>query len=101
MKKPIPPIKWDIIYTEHANRSFKKLDRPAYVKIRHFIDETLRREPYPRRLGYALSGMRGVWRYRVGEYRLICEIHDDKLTIVAIHVGHRQNVYKKLHLVKS
>ena len=98
---PTPSTKWAIEYTPHANREFKKLDRQAYIKIRHYINETLLKTPYPRSLGHALSGMRGIWKYRIGDYRLICEIHDHRLLIVAIHVGHRQNVYKKLHLVKS
>jgi len=96
---PISPTKWVIEYTEHTNRELKKLDRQAYTRIRDFIDKTLLKTPSPRSLGYALSGRKGVWRYRVGEYRLICRIQDERLTIVAIHVGHRREVYKKLHLI--
>ena len=97
----IPPTKWTLEFTIKANREFKKLDREIYNKVRAFIDASLLTTENPRRLGKPLSGnMREFWRYRIGDYRVICEIHDHILIIVAVRVAHRREVYKKLHLVK-
>lgn len=50
----------------------------------------------PRQLGKALTGQfKGLWRYRLGNYRLICDIQDDKLIILALEVGHRKSIYKQ------
>lgn len=49
----------------------------------------------PRRFGKALTGnWKGFWRYRFGNYRLICDIEDDELVVVAVAIGHRKNIYK-------
>ncbi|MDT0189149.1 type II toxin-antitoxin system RelE family toxin [Rothia terrae] len=50
----------------------------------------------PRTVGKALTGeLRGFWRYRIGDYRVICELIDDALIILAVEVGHRRDIYEK------
>lgn len=98
---PTKPTNWSLEFTSKAEKAFSQLSPAVKKKIENFIDEKLLKTSHPRRLGLALSGMQGIWRYRVGDYRLICEIQDHRLTIIAIHIGHRPDVYKKIHLVKS
>lgn len=62
--------------------------------IYSWIDKNLSGCEDPRRHGKALvANRKGQWRYRIGDYRLICEIQDDCLVILAISVGHRRNIY--------
>lgn len=81
--------------TQRFDREFKKLDRYTQRMIKSWIDKNLSGCENPRALGKALSAnRRGQWRYRIGDYRLICEIEDDQLIILALTVGHRREIYK-------
>jgi mRNA interferase RelE/StbE len=72
-----------------------KLDRTAQKSIHHFLRERLSPSNNPRPWGRALQGeKRGLWRYRVGDYRLICDIRDEKITILVLELGHRKDVYR-------
>jgi mRNA interferase RelE/StbE len=60
-----------------------------------FLQERLLASPDPRTLGKALAGeMQGLWRYRIGDYRLICRIDDQTVTILVLEVGHRREIYR-------
>lgn len=88
-----------MIYTVMQNslfaKAFRKLDPQAQRKIKTWIDEHLTNTTNPRQYGKALSGnLSSIWRYRIGDYRLICEIKDKELIILALDVGHRKEVYK-------
>lgn len=92
------PTKWSLEFTEKATKEFKKLDPETYRRVRNFLDKNLLTAEDPRVLGKALTGnLKEFWRYRIGDYRLICEIVDHKLTIVAIKIDHRSKVYKNVH----
>ena len=72
----------------------KKLDRQSQKLIKNWIEGNLMDCPDPRFSGKPLTGnFKGVWRYRIGSYRLLTKIDDDKLIIFAIDVGHRRNIY--------
>ena len=76
-------------------RKFKKLDFVSQRFITKWIKKNLRDCDDPRLYGKALSGpLKGYWRYRIGDYRLIAEIHDKELVIIAIDIGHRREVYR-------
>ena len=76
-------------------RKFKKLDFVSQRFITQWIKKNLRDCDDPRLYGKALSGpLKGYWRYRIGDYRLIAEIHDKELVIIAIDIGHRREVYR-------
>ena len=76
------------------DKSFKKLDRQSQKLIKNWIEGNLMDCPDPRFSGKPLTGnFKGVWRYRIGSYRLLTKIDDDKLIIFAIDVGHRRNIY--------
>ena len=82
-----------IEYTETARKQLKKLDKTIQKRILDYMDEVGRLEN-PRSRGKALvENMRGLWRYRVGDYRVICEIHEERIIISVIKIGNRKNIY--------
>ncbi len=82
-----------IEYTETARKQLKKLDKTKQKRILDYMDEVALLEN-PRSRGKALvENMRGLWRYRVGDYRVICEIQDAKIIISVLKIGHRKNIY--------
>ena len=84
-----------IIYSEEAVKSLKKLDRPVQKLIISYMDKIALLEE-PRARGKVLSAnLRGFWRYRVGDYRILCEIQDEKLIICVVNIDHRKNIYKR------
>jgi mRNA interferase RelE/StbE len=85
---------WRIEITRTASKQITKLDREAQESILDFLRERLSPADNPRQWGRALQGeKRGLWRYRVGDYRLICDILDEKITILVLELGHRKDVY--------
>lgn len=82
--------------TDRFDREFSKLDRYTQKMIKAWITKHLIGCTDPRATGKALTANRkGQWRYRIGDYRLICIIEDDKLVILALTVGHRREIYKQ------
>ena len=82
--------------TSRFDREFKTLDKYTQKMLRSWITKNLVGCEDPRAHGKGLSADRkGQWRYRIGDYRLICEIEDDKLVILALSVGHRREVYER------
>lgn len=87
-------MSYDVETTARFDREFRKLDRYTQRIIKSWIDKNLVGCTNPRQHGKGLTANRsGQWRYRIGDYRLICEIQDDKLIILAMSVGHRREVY--------
>ncbi len=81
--------------TERFDREFKKLDRYTQRMIKSWIDKNLVGCENPRMHGKGLTANRsGQWRYRIGDYRLICLIQDERLVILALSVGHRKEIYR-------
>lgn len=77
------------------DKAFKKLDRPIQIMLKEWIEKNLVDCDDPRRTGKALTGnMADIWRYRIGNYRLLCKIDDGALIIFALNVGHRKDIYK-------
>jgi mRNA interferase RelE/StbE len=88
-------LAWRIEITRTAARQITKLDHAAQKSIQHFLRERLTIASDPRQWGKPLRGeKRGLWRYRVGDYRLICDIQDEKITILVLELGHRKDVYR-------
>jgi mRNA interferase RelE/StbE len=86
---------WKIELSDSAERALRKLDRQSARRIAEFIDTRLNGTDNPRRIGKALQAALGeYWSYRVGDYRLICELRDASLRIVIIKLGHRSDVYR-------
>lgn len=82
--------------TARFDREFKKLDRYTQRMIKAWIEKNLIGCSDPRIHGKGLTANRsGQWRYRIGDYRLLCDIQDNELVILALTVGHRREVYEK------
>ena len=83
-----------VVFAEKAKKEFLKLDKPVQKQIHIFIVK-LQSMKDPRSSGKALGGnLAGMWRYRVGDYRLVCEIENDKILITVLHIAHRKDVYR-------
>ncbi len=87
-------MKYTVEYTPGALKELKKLDRYMQALIIGWIEKNLVDCEDPRRHGKALTANRtGQWRYRIGDYRLIAEIEDDRVIILILNVGHRREIY--------
>ena len=85
---------WSIKLKAAVAKSINKLDKPVRDRIRNFL-RTLATQDNPRAGGKALQGqLAGYWRYRIGDYRLICQIKDKELIVLVIELGHRKNIYQ-------
>ncbi|MCW6683070.1 type II toxin-antitoxin system RelE/ParE family toxin [Aerococcaceae bacterium NML160702] len=84
-----------LVLSEGARKQIKKLDKHVGLMLANEMKKRLDGLSNPRQHGKALAGdKKGLWRYRVGAYRIICDIQDDKLIILALEVGHRKNIYE-------
>ncbi len=87
---------WTIEYTDTAKEQLRKLDKQAARRIVDFMDERVAGSANPRSTGKALTGPLGnFWRYRVGDYLVICDIRDDAVRILVVRIGNRKEVYRK------
>lgn len=86
---------WTIEYAETAKKQLRKMDKSAARRIVDFMDERVGPIDDPRSLGKALKGPLGdLWRYRVGDYRVLCDIQDGVLTVLVLQIGNRREVYR-------
>lgn len=86
---------WKVDFDSAALKDLKRLDQTAQRRIVRYLRERIATNDNPRRLGKALHGDKtGLWRYRIGDYRLLCRIEDQVLTVLVIAVGHRKEVYR-------
>ncbi len=88
-------LTWRIEVDKDVQRSMRKLDRQVAKRIVAKLREISEMDD-PRSTGKALSGnLSGLWRYRVGDYRIICDIEDEVLVVLVIDVAHRREVYRR------
>ncbi len=87
---------WRIEITDTAKKQLSKLDRQVQLEIVRYLRERIGTDEDPRRYGAPLrKELAGRWKYRVGAYRLICEIKDEKILVLVLMVGHRSKIYVK------
>ncbi len=87
-------MSYSVETTSRFDKEFKKLDKYTQHMIKAWIDKNLEGCTDPHQYGKGLTANRsGQWRYRIGDYRLICQIEDDRLVILALNIGHRKEVY--------
>jgi mRNA interferase RelE/StbE len=85
---------WSVEFTADAARDLKRLDPQVAREILSYLRKRIATDDDPRRFGKALRGEKqGFWRYRVGDYRLICLVEDEKLTVLVLRAAHRKEVY--------
>lgn len=88
-------MRYRVVLTEKAKKELKKLDQYTASLIIGWIEKNLEGCENPRIHGKGLTSNRGAgeWRYRVGDYRLICEIKEDEIIILVLQIGHRRDIY--------
>jgi mRNA interferase RelE/StbE len=87
---------WTVSISDVAERQLKKLDRPVQKRILDWLDERIEGCKNPRHFGEPLKGGHaGLWRYRVGAYRVLCDIRDEEVIVLVIAVGHRSRIYQR------
>ena len=87
---------WRVEFDDGAKRDLEKLDKPIALRITRFLRERVGQLDDPRSIGDALKGSRlgDFWRYRVGDYRIICDLENQRLLVLVLRVGHRREVYR-------
>ena len=87
---------WNLELSPRAQRQLDKLDRTAARRISKFLYERIGRLHDPRQIGEPLQGtLSGFWRYRVGDYRIICSFEPDRLVVLVLRIGHRREIYER------
>jgi mRNA interferase RelE/StbE len=87
-------LAWSIEYDPRALKDLKELDRAAQREILDYIDGLIADAADPRDFGKPLRKSKfGLWRYRVRDYRILCEIQETRLVVLVVAVGHRSSVY--------
>ena len=88
-------MSWAYRFDERALKELRKLDQQAKRDIITYLDERITGDGDPRRFGKGLKAdLAGLWRYRVGRYRILCHIKDGELLVLVVAVGHRRDVYE-------
>ncbi len=86
---------WTVEFDDAAVKELRKLDRQTQHEILRYLRERVATDEDPRRFGKPLSHeLAGLWRYRVRDYRLICNFEDYKLVVLVLRVGHRKDIYE-------
>jgi len=82
------------MFEESARKELVALDRAAQTAIVRYLRERIATDQNPRRFGDPLrKELMGLWKYRIGSYRVICDIKDEELTVLVVRIGHRSKVY--------
>jgi mRNA interferase RelE/StbE len=91
-------VTWTIEYAQSCQKPMKRMDPMVRRRIRQFLSERVASLDNPRQLGEALQGDRlgGMWRYRVGDYRILVDIRDEIVTVLVVGIGHRSEVYRQV-----
>ena len=88
-------LTWTIEFDDKARKELRKLDKPIQKEILKYLREKIATTESPKQYGKALSSnLAGLWRYRVRDYRIICNIEDDRLTVLVVRLAHRKEIYR-------
>ena len=87
---------WRVEFAKGAQKDLTKVDASGRVRILRFLAERVEHSDDPRKFGEALKGpvVGRYWKYRVGDYRIICDLQDALLLVLVVRVGHRREVYR-------
>jgi mRNA interferase RelE/StbE len=89
-------LAWKIEFDSDVEGDLKKIDRAMQRRILRYLRDRIAGEKDPRRFGAPLRReLSGLWKYRLGDYRIICRIEDEKIIVFVIRIGHRKDIYKK------
>jgi mRNA interferase RelE/StbE len=89
-------LAWQIEFDPDALKDLRKLDKPNQIRLVGFLRTRVSSLTNPRDIGEALSGQRlgSYWKYRVGDWRIICDIQDQKILVRVLRIGNRREVYR-------
>lgn len=87
---------WQIEFDPDALKELRKLDRPIQIRLLGFLRQRVGALDDPRSIGESLSGDKigSYWKYRVGDWRIVCDIQDQRIIVRVLRVGHRREVYR-------
>lgn len=87
---------WTLEFDRRALRDLQQLDHSVQRRILDYLEQRVAPAASPRDFGEALtSTFAGLWRYRVGDYRVICRLEDARLVVLVVRIGHRRDVYER------
>jgi len=87
-------LAWQITFEESARKELLALGRTAQTEIVQYLRNRIATDQDPRRFGDPLrKELAGLWKYRIGNYRVICDIKDEEVSVLIIRIGHRSKVY--------
>ena len=87
---------WLIEFSDDADRDFSKLDKPIQRRIFRYLRDRIATSGDPRDFGKPLlHELAGLWRYRIGDFRVLCRIEDERLTVLVVEIAHRSIVYER------
>lgn len=87
---------WKVEISPTAQKQLGQLDKPVGRRVLKFLHERVERLDDPRQIGELLQGtLSGFWRYRVGDYRIICTLEHERLVVLVLRIGHRREIYKR------
>jgi mRNA interferase RelE/StbE len=89
-------LAWQIEFDPDALKDLRKLDKPIQIRLVGFLRNRVSSLTNPRDIGEALSGQKlgGYWKYRVGVWRIICDIQDQRIVVRVLRIGNRREVYR-------
>ncbi len=88
-------MKYRLLFSKRALKELKKMDKAVSALIFAWLKKNVDGAADPRAFGKALTGdKKEMWHYRIGNYRVLANIEDENLTIIAIEIGHRRDIYK-------
>ncbi|MDR1059783.1 MAG: type II toxin-antitoxin system RelE/ParE family toxin [Clostridiales bacterium] len=88
-------MNWRLQYSDKARKQLRRLDAPQRAIVLSWMDKNIDGCENPRAHGKGLTADRsGEWRYRIGDYRVLCDIQDARLVVLAFNIEHRSKVYK-------
>ena len=87
---------WRVEFSKGAQKDLAQLDGPGRGRILRFLAERIQGGDDPRKLGEALKGpvVGRYWKYRVGDYRIVCDLQDALMLVLVVRVGHRRAIYR-------
>lgn len=89
-------MSWKVEFEPEAQRELEKLDKPIRQRIFRFLYQRVIKLDDPRQLGERLHGtLSEFWRYRVGDYRIICSLEHERLLVIVLRIGHRREIYNR------
>jgi mRNA interferase RelE/StbE len=88
-------VQWTVEFDDRARRELRKLDLKVQRDILRYLRDRIQGSADPRQFGKPLrKNLAGLWRYRIGDYRLICRLEEDRFVVLVVKVGHRRAIYE-------